>query len=148
MKTLYLLRHAKSSEAAASQRDFDRRLDQSGREAARLLGNRMAEETLRNALVICSPAVQTRETLELMLSSSATDLQVRFDSEVYDADLPALLRVLSRVVDLQSIVVLVGHNPVMETLLRFLTGEIRAIPAAGLAKINIPEDSWNSLTAA
>jgi len=111
MRTLYLLRHAKSRETAATHRDFDRRLNQSGGEAARVLGSRMAAEKLSNALVICSPAVRARETLEIMLNSGAIDVEVRFDSQVYDADLPALLSVLSRVEEQQSVVVLVGHNP-------------------------------------
>jgi len=108
----------------------------------------MAAEKLSNALVICSPAVRTRETLEIMLNSGAIDVEVRFDSQIYDADLPTLLSVLSRVEEQQSVVVLVGHNPGMETLVRFLTAEIRAMSVATLAKINIPENSWKTLAAA
>src|SRR3954452_9923095 len=127
MKTLYLLRHAKSSGTAVTHRDFDRRLDQTGRDAARLVGNVLAKEKLTSALIISSPSVRTRETLEIVLAVNSINVEVRFDSQVYDAELPALLSVLRGIEDQQTVVLLVGHNPGMERLVRFLTGEIRAL---------------------
>jgi len=56
MKTLYLLRHAKSSWTDGSLRDFDRPLNERGREAAELIGKRLAAEELIDPLLICSPA--------------------------------------------------------------------------------------------
>ena len=148
MITLYLLRHAKSSQTAVTHRDFDRALDQEGREAALLVGNVMATQELSGALVISSPAVRARETLEILMAGTGMDVEVRFDLDIYNADVPTLLNVMSRVADEQSFLILVGHNPGMEMLVKFLTGQVRAMPAAGLAKISIRENSWKTLTAA
>jgi phosphohistidine phosphatase len=148
MRTLYLLRHAKSSETAVTNRDLDRALDKEGRHAARLVGNVLANEELNSALALSSRALRTRETLEILLSVSGIDVQVRFDRGIYDADLPTLLNVISRVPDKQTVLILVGHNPGMELLVSFLTGKPRSMPAAALAKISIPEISWKTLGAA
>jgi phosphohistidine phosphatase len=69
MRTLYLLRHGKSSWSDASIRDFDRPLKDRGRKAAERVGKRLASEKLKAPLVICSPAVRARETAEIMLRS-------------------------------------------------------------------------------
>ena len=85
MRILYLLRHAKSSWNDASLRDFDRPLKKRGREAAKRIGQRIAEETLSNPLVICSPAVRTRETAEIVLGSANLQVEPRFDERIYEA---------------------------------------------------------------
>ena len=146
MRTLYLLRHAKSSLQDATIRDFDRPLTTRGREAAKAVGHAVAAEKLNSALVLSSPAVRARETTEIMLHSSKLAAAPRFDPQIYEADLSALLKTLGQVEDHRDVVILVGHNPGMETLVRFLTGEVRAIPAAALAKIILEGNSWRALT--
>jgi phosphohistidine phosphatase len=145
MRTLYLLRHAKSSWHDENLRDFDRPLKKRGRDAAELVGRLIAAENLGDVLVVSSPAVRARETTEIMLRSSGVRAELRFDPQIYDADLESLLSVLRRIEDEKQTVILVGHNPGMEALLRFLTGETRAMPTAALAKISFDSSSWKSL---
>lgn len=146
MRTLYLLRHAKSSFQDETIRDFDRPLTKRGREAAEVVGHTIAAEKLNNALVLSSPAIRARETTELMLQSSRLAADLRFDPQIYEADLSALLKILGQAEDERSAVILTGHNPGMETLVRFLTGEIRAMPTAALAKIILEGNSWQALS--
>ena len=145
MRSLYLLRHAKSSWHDTSARDFDRPLNERGRAAAERVGKLRAAEKPGNVLVVSSPALRARETTEIMLRSSGVRAELRFDSEIYDADLASLLSVLRRVEDDHQTVILVGHNPGMESLTRFLTGEVRAVATAALAKISFDGGSWNTL---
>jgi phosphohistidine phosphatase len=145
MRTLYLLRHAKSSWHDETLRDFDRPLKKRGRDAAELVGSLIAAENLGDVLVVSSPAVRARETTEIILRSSGIRAELRFDPQIYDADLANLLGVLSCMEDDKQTVILVGHNPGMEALLRFLTGETSAMPTAALAKISFDGNAWKSL---
>ena len=96
MRTLYLLRHAKSSLQDETIRDFDRPLTKRGREAAEVVGQEVAAERLNNALVLSSPAIRARETTEIMLQSSKLPAELRFDPQIYEADLSALLKILGQ----------------------------------------------------
>ena len=144
MRNLYLLRHAKASSAGASDRDFDRTLESQGREAAAKVGVVLAREKLVNPLFLSSTAVRAKETTEVVLNNLATEHDLNFDSRIYEADLPSLLTILSEIDQARNVVVLVGHNPGLESLLRFLIGEVRSMPAAGLAKIAVSK-SWSEL---
>jgi len=143
MRTLYLLRHAKSSWQDESLADFDRPLKKRGREAAKLVGKLIASEKVSDLLIVSSSAQRTRETTDLVLKS--VKAEVLHDPEIYEADLPSLLEVLSRLSDDRKTVILVGHNPGMEILVRYLTREVAVMPTAALAKIVIDNSSWKAL---
>jgi len=145
MRTLYLLRHAKSSWKDDSLADFDRPLKKRGREAAEHVGEQLAKEKIKDVVIVSSPALRTRETIEIALKSSGLKATVQFDPEIYEADVSTLLRVLGRVSDDQTTVVMVGHNPGMADFVRYLTGEIQAMPTAALAKIRFENSTWNDI---
>ena len=145
MRTLYLLRHAKSSWNDASLRDFDRPLKERGREAAEVVGKRLAKEKLKHPLVICSPAVRTRETAEIILESAKIKADERFDERIYEASLRDLLLVVSDIPDDVPVAIMIGHNPGFEELLAYLTGESRHMPTCALAKIKL--DGWENVRA-
>ena len=146
MRTLYLLRHAKSSWKDASLSDFERPLKRRGREAAQLVGERLAQEKLKNPLLICSPAVRARETAELVLKRAKLRVEERWDERIYEASLHDLRQVVAEIPDDKTVVILIGHNPGFEELLAFLTGEGRRMPTAALAKIDF-DVSWKDVAA-
>ena len=145
MKTLYLLRHAKSSWTDSSLRDFERPLNDRGREAAEQIGHRLASEKLIDPLLICSPALRTRETAEIVLHSSNLRAEERFDERIYEASLRDLTEVISDIPDDKQAAILIGHNPGLEELLAFLTGEHRRMPTCALAKIRFDVESWREV---
>jgi len=126
--------------------DFERPLKRRGREAAQLVGERLAQEKLKNPVLICSPAVRTRETAELVLKSSKLRVEERWDQRIYEASLRDLLQVVSEIPDDKKVAILIGHNPGFEELLAFLTGESRRMPTAALAKIMF-DVSWKDIEA-
>jgi phosphohistidine phosphatase len=146
-RTLYLLRHAKSSWKDSSLRDFDRPLKGRGRDAAQRTGERLASEKLPGLLVVCSPAARTRETAEIVLKHSGGRADVRFDERIYEASLRDLLRVVANIPDEKQIAMMIGHNPGVEELLAFLTGEHRRMPTCALAKIKLGTASWKDVKA-
>ncbi len=147
MRILYLLRHAKSSWNDVTLRDFDRPLKNRGREAAERIGKRMAAETLSNPLVICSPAVRTRETAEIVLPNANLQTEPRFDERIYEASLQELVQIVTEIPDDKEAAIMIGHNPGFEELLSFLTGEHRRMPTCALAKIRFGDVSWNDVRA-
>ena len=146
MRTLYLLRHAKSSWKDDSLRDFDRPLKGRGREAAEQIGQVLAAEKARVSLVISSPAMRARETSQLVLQSAGMDLEPRFDERIYEADVPALLEVVTSIADSSQTAMLVGHNPGFENLLSYLTGDDRHMPTCALARIEFDSASWRDIS--
>lgn len=147
MKTLYLLRHAKSSWNNSSLRDFDRPLNERGRADAPVIGKHLASENLSGPLVICSPALRTRETADLILRNANLDVEPRFDDRIYEASPRDLLQTIIDIDDEKPVAILIGHNPGFEELLSFLTGETRQMPTCALAKIVFDVVSWNDVKA-
>ena len=119
MKTLYLLRHAKSSWNDSSLRDFDRPLNERGRADAPVIGKHLASEDLSDPLLICSPALRTRETAQIVLRNANLHVEPRFDDRIYEASLRDLLQVVSEIDDARETLILIGHNPGLEELLAF-----------------------------
>ena len=118
-------------------RDFDRPLKERGREAAEVVGKRLANEKLKHPLVLCSPAVRARETAGIVLESSKIRADERFEERIYDASLRDLLQVVSDIPDDVQVAIMIGHNPGFEELLAYLTGEGRHMPTCALAKIKL-----------
>ena len=146
-RTLYLLRHAKSSWKDDSLADFDRPLKGRGRDAAERIGKRLASEKLKDAVLICSPAARTRETAEIVLKHSRLRLDQRFDERIYEASLRDLLQVVSEIPDDRQTAMMIGHNPGFEELLAFLTRQARRMPTCALAKIKLDAASWKDVKA-
>jgi phosphohistidine phosphatase len=145
MKTLLLLRHAKSSWKNSELRDFDRPLNKRGLKAAPLVGNFIRERKLKPDLIISSPAVRARMTAALAIEGGELEGELRYDERIYEADVEALLKVVSQVDEAAETVLLVGHNPGLQELLRFLTGEEQEFPTAALASVSFKLDKWSAV---
>jgi phosphohistidine phosphatase len=144
MKQLYLLRHAKSSWDNIELDDFDRPLNGRGKRAAPLMGKVIRDKKLKPELVICSSSKRTRQTLKLVLETSELKSAIAFEDRIYEASVDELLAVLKEQKKVDSIL-MVGHNPGMESLLAVLTGEHEHFPTAALAAIDLNIDKWSAI---
>ena len=115
-RRLFLLRHAKSNWDDASLRDEERPLAKRGRRAAALLQQHLRARDVRVDLVLCSPARRTRETWEGVCAGLHSDPDVRFVPAVYEATSSELLDQLRDVAPSVGSVLIIGHNPGIETL--------------------------------
>lgn len=145
MKTLLLLRHAKSSWKDAAVADFERPLNDRGRKAAELVGKFIAKQNVNIDLVISSPAVRARQTIELVLRAAKRSPELRFDQRVYEASPTRLLEITSQIEDGRKSVLLVGHNPGMEELLALLVGVEQHMPTASLAQVVLTSKKWDKI---
>ena len=150
MKTLTLLRHARSDWDDQVQRDFDRPLNPRGRRAARTVGREMKRLELAFDHCIASPAVRVRETLN-EVEAAFGPLQPHFDERVYLADPDTLLDLVRAAPDEAASLLLVGHNPGLEMLALSLAargaspliGEVEVkYPTGTLAELSLPVDRW------
>lgn len=143
MKTLLLLRHAKSDWSTPGQQDFDRSLNERGVKAARLVGEYIRKHKIRPGLIISSPAERTRQTIALVMESAHLAAELRYDERIYEASAERLFAVISQVEESVHELLLVGHNPGMEDLLVALAGEVRHMPTAALASIALDMEKWS-----
>lgn len=144
MKTLYLLRHAKSSWADATMSDFDRPLNERGKGAAETIGNYLKANNITPELILCSTALRTRETLAIVTKAAELNTEVRYDQRIYEASSTRLAEVISQTENERNVVMLIGHNPGMEEMLLSLTGERQGMSTATLAKIVFDTMSWTT----
>jgi phosphohistidine phosphatase len=145
MKTLLILRHAKSSWKDVSLSDFERPLNDRGRNAAPLVGGLIKEKRIKPDLVLCSPAERARETAALVLKSSKIECPLRYDQRIYEAGVSDLLEVISQVGVESRTLLIVGHNPGLDGLLERLTGDGRHMSTAALAQVSIDIEEWGSI---
>jgi phosphohistidine phosphatase len=153
MKALYLLRHAKSSWDDPDLDDADRPLAPRGREAAARIAAHIRGRGIAPQLVICSPAVRARQTLE-GLGDAIGDARVEIDPAIYDAHEADLLEVLRRVEPEISSTMMIGHNPSIERLALLLAAESTLLdglrqkfPTAALATLTFEVAEWQELRA-
>ena len=144
MVTLSLFRHAKSSWSNPGLRDFERPLGPRGEKAAPRMGAYMAREGLLPDLVLCSPAVRARQTLERAFEDLEASPEIRYLEALYHAGPTEMLKHLREVPERFRHAMLVGHNPGMHTLALHLIGAgdpaaiedlSRKFPTAALAQI-------------
>jgi phosphohistidine phosphatase len=147
MKTLLLLRHAKSSWKDDGLKDFDRPLNQRGLKAAPAIGKLIRKRKLEPDLVLSSPAERARQTSQLVFEAAGLKTEVRFDERIYEAGVARLLEIISQIDDEANVAMLVGHNPGFEELQEALTGEAHGFPTAALACIEVNIEKWNKIRA-
>src|SRR6185503_20101071 len=142
MKTLFLLRHAKSSWKDETLPDFERPLNRRGKRAAETIGRYFKTSTIVPELILSSPAERTRETVELVLKAAKWTTEVRYDQRIYEASAQRLAEVVSQIDNDRKVAMLVGHNPGMEELVLLLTAESVAIATGTCAKVAVKASKW------
>lgn len=124
MKTVYLLRHAKSSWAKPQQADHDRPLNQRGRQAAKAMGHYLQGLLSPPELVLASTARRVSETLELIQRAFPEPLDVQFAKKLYLAAPDEIISCLLKTSDKLCTILIIGHNPGLHELALQLSGEV------------------------
>ncbi len=145
MKTLLILRHAKSSWKDETLPDFDRPLNKRGQEDAPRMGKLLHDQDLVPDLIISSDAQRARTTTEMVAEESHYEGEITFLRDLYAAEPEAYLDALARLGGETACVMVVGHNPGLEELLQELTGEYQPLPTAALAQVTLPLKHWSEL---
>lgn len=151
MKSLTLLRHAKSTWNDPVERDFDRPLNGRGRRAAHRMGQYLKDEDLAFDQVVASPALRVQQTVAGIEDGYGAPLTPVYDRRIYMASASSLLDLVHGLDDRYDKVLLVGHNPGLEDLVLMLVPHTAAglrdeveikYPTATLAELRFDADRW------
>jgi phosphohistidine phosphatase len=153
-RTLLLLRHAKSSWSEPALSDHDRPLAPRGRRAAGLIAAHLRAAEIRPALVLCSSARRTRDTLEVLRPSLGETTEVRIEERLYGAGVTEILALLRTIDPAVPSAMVIGHNPGLEDLALALAGDgteaaLRQLrskfPTGALATLDVRSAAWPQL---
>lgn len=152
MKTLTLLRHAKSGMGEPGQRDFDRTLNAKGQRAAATMGRHWKGLGAGFDAVIASPAQRVVDTIEHFQRGFGSLPAIGYDKRAYLASAPGLIELIRAADDDTARLLVIGHNPGLEDLVLGLVPD-RAddrlrddveekFPTAGLAELTFAAECW------
>jgi len=155
-RRLLVLRHSKASHESGPA-DFDRPLTARGHRDAVAVGRQLADWATPVDLVLCSPALRTRQTWEGAVEGGARAETVEFPRELYSGDLPDLMERVRSAPDSVHGLLVVGHGPAIPELVRELVDPAASAasvlaelddsyPTSGLARLSV-EGAWSELTA-
>ena len=145
MKSLLVLRHAKSSWKHPELTDHDRPLNKRGKRDAPRMGRLIRDEDLVPELILSSSAVRARNTALAVAEACDHACELRVLRELYLAESDDYALFLEKLPDVRSSAMVVGHNPGLEELTEALSGEHQVLPTAALAWIDLPIEHWNEL---
>ncbi|MEM8726176.1 MAG: histidine phosphatase family protein [Pseudomonadota bacterium] len=151
MKLIGLLRHAKSDWDDTSQRDFDRGLNDRGRKGAALIGDHIRDHGIHWDVLVASPAVRVKATLE----GAAMARSAVYDDRLYLANSDTILETIEAHADDADAVLVSGHNPGLQEVLLDLVSPAREndlfreasvkFPTATYAVLECAIDTWADL---
>jgi len=146
MKTLFLVRHAKSSRDDPTVADRDRPLNDRGLRDAPKMGARLAKRDMRPELILSSPALRALTTAQLMarkLDYKTKDVLV--DDRIYASSPRVLLEIIHGFDDKLKCVMLVGHNPELSELANRLSRDITDMATCAVAEFEFDIKSWTKV---
>jgi phosphohistidine phosphatase len=143
MKTLFLVRHAKSSWDDPTLDDKDRPLNDRGKRDALKMSERLAERGVKPDLIISSPAVRALRTAEAF--AEALDFEragLLVKDQLYAAEPETLFEVIAAVADAHDVVMLFGHHPEITAVVQHWSPEVDHMPTCGVAEFTFKATRW------
>jgi phosphohistidine phosphatase len=142
MKTLLIMRHAKSSWDNPDLADHDRPLNSRGLRDAPAMGQRLVEAGLSPQRILASDATRAVQTAQLVAGACGYRGAVAYLADLYAAPPAAYLSALAALPDDVDTAMVVGHNPGLEDLVQQLCGGANAMPTAAIAHVQLAINTW------
>ncbi len=147
MKTLLLMRHAKSSWKDTDVADHERPLNKRGRSDAPRMGQLLCDRELVPQVILSSSAARARQTAEALIKTSGFQGEISYLDRLYLAEADEYISALRELPDTIERVMVIGHNPGLESLLQVLSRRIESLPTAVIAHLVLPISRWSELSA-
>ena len=141
-KKLLLLRHAKSSWDESNLSDYERPLNNRGKQNASTMGNFLKKENLVPDLIISSTAKRADKTANIIAKKSGYNKKILESKVLYGATTDDYISVIHDISNEHKIVLLVGHNPTIEEVVERIIDERHIMKTCSLAHIDLLIDSW------
>lgn len=147
MKTIYLVRHAKSSWKEAGLSDFERPLNKRGQHDAPFMAKLLAKKDEMPEVIVSSPALRALTTAKIFASEFNSDTQIVEEEKIYEAGLGNLIKIINNLQETFNTVMIFGHNPGLTYLANYLGDKsIDNIPTCGIVKITFDINSWQDIS--
>lgn len=146
MKTLFLMRHAKSSWDNVSLADHDRPLNPRGEKAAPLMAQWLNDQDCLPEYIVSSTANRAKSTANLLIENLHQEIEWVTDRRLYHASPLEMAEVIRDIDGSINRLMLVGHNPGMESTINQLTGDYERMPTAAIAVLELEIDNWFEVT--
>jgi phosphohistidine phosphatase len=146
MKTLLIMRHAKSSWKDQELPDHDRPLKKKGRKDIVNMAKILRKNALIPDLILSSGAVRAKDTATLMAEKLNYKEEIELSDDLYMAEPEKYIQKIATLPDSVETLLVVGHNPGLEGLVMRLGDKIVSLPTGSIAKIYLFIDHWNELT--
>ena len=145
LKTIFIIRHAKSSWAEIGTKDFDRPLDLRGHNDAPRMAKMLKSEQIHPDLIVSSPAMRARTTALYFSKEFGIDAQdINFQEDIYEAMELDILKTIQELPNSAKVVFLFGHNPSLTYFTnRFNDEPIDNLPTCGIIRIHLNVDDWS-----
>ena len=145
MKTLLLMRHAKSSWKDPKLADHERPLNNRGKNDAPRMGEHLNQEDKIPDVILCSSAARARLTVEGVLETLCFEGEFKIFDELYHSGPRTYLELLSELQEDFNSAMIVGHNPEMDYFLEYVCGVYEHMTTANVAVIEFPINTWREL---
>jgi phosphohistidine phosphatase len=146
VKTLFLVRHAKSSRNDPSLPDRDRPLDDRGKQDGPKMGKRLAKRDVKPDLLLSSPALRALTTAQLIAEEIGYKLkEIVVDDRLYASDADDLLAVIRALDRNLNRVMVFGHDPEFTDLAHRLSSEIIEMPTCAIAEFHFDTKAWSDV---
>ncbi len=147
MKTLYMVRHAKSSWNYPELDDMDRPLNPRGKKNAPEMGKRLAKRGIKPDMIMTSPAKRARTTAKIIARKlGISPALIHRNDLLYHGSIDTILHAIQSTDDSFANLMIFGHNPGFTDLANHLTGaDLYNIPTCGIAAINFPIEQWKDV---
>ncbi|MBU1095711.1 MAG: histidine phosphatase family protein [Bacteroidetes bacterium] len=147
MKTLFLVRHAKSSWDDSSIKDLDRPLNNRGKADAPFMGNLLKKKNVNPDILISSPAKRAYSTAKLFAKELGIDKnKILVKENIYEASAGELIEIINDIKNEHFTAMLFGHNPGFTMLSYYLSNaRVDNIPTCGVVKIIFDVESWKEV---
>ncbi len=145
MKSLYIIRHAKSDWHAPSAGDHERPLNKRGTGNAKLMGRFLTAAGQEPDTVLTSSALRARTTVELMAEAGGWTCPVHVTRELYESHPEAVLRQIRAQSDSHESLLVAGHEPTWSDLVAGLTGGRARMVTAAVARIDFYAERWQEV---
>jgi len=146
-KTLYLIRHAKSSGDDSSQSDIQRTLNARGLKDSPLMAKLIKSKNIIPDLIISSPAVRAFSTAEIFADEfNYNKNKIVNDERIYEATTRELIAVIHEIKNENNTIMLFGHNPGLSNLANLLGNKfLPDFPTCAVVGIQLKVDSWSEV---
>ncbi len=145
MKTILIMRHAKSDWSDGSLADFDRPLNKRGKKAAPFMGIEIKKRDLVPDIIISSPAKRAKMTAKAVAENCGFDEDIIWNEDFYFGYMNDIINSVRDLPDRVNSVMVVGHNPTWESMVNILSRSDVSMTTANISVLELDSDNWKDL---